>query len=84
MVRGDSVRLQKSGRIRQTHSAGLPKMFKQKAQDNCVYLSSVIAVEHDVRSYAMGDKNVVRKLNLLETLNPCTREFRAPIIKTSK
>jgi hypothetical protein len=43
-----------------------------------------IAVEHDVSSYAMGDKNVLRKLNLLETLNPCAREFRAPIIKTAK
>jgi hypothetical protein len=60
---------------------GLPVMCQPTIQEDRVYLSSLIAAEHDVRSYAIDVENVLTKVKLLETLNPCARGFRALKIK---
>jgi hypothetical protein len=60
---------------------GLPVMCQPIIQEDRVYHSSLIAAEHDVRSYAIDVENVLTKVKLLETLNPCARGFRALKIK---
>jgi len=60
---------------------GLPVMCQPTIQEDRVYLSSLIAAEHDVRSYAIDVENVLTKVKLSETLNPCARGFRALKIK---
>jgi len=60
---------------------GLPLMCQPRLLDDRVYLYSLIASEHDVRSYAVDIEGILRKVNLLETLNPCARGFRALKIK---
>ena len=60
---------------------GLPLMCQPRLLDDRVYLYSLIASEHDVRSYAVDIEGILRKVNLLETLNPCARGFRALRIK---
>ena len=60
---------------------GLPLLCQPIIQEDRVYLSSLIAAEHDVRSYAIDVENVLTKVKLLETLNPCARGFRALKIK---
>ena len=63
---------------------GLPMMCQPRLQDNRVYLYSLIAAEHDVRSYAVDTEDILRKVKLAETLNPCARGFRALQIRTEK
>jgi hypothetical protein len=60
---------------------GLPVMCQPRIQEGRVYLSSLIAAEHDVRSYAIDVENVLTKVKMIETLNPCARGFRALKIK---
>jgi hypothetical protein len=56
---------------------GLPAKCQPRVHDNRVYLYSLIAAEHDVRGYGVDAENVLRKVKLVETLNPCARGFRA-------
>jgi hypothetical protein len=56
---------------------GLPMMCQPREQGSHVCLHSLIAAEHDVRGYAVDVDNVLRKVKLVETLNPCARGFRA-------
>jgi hypothetical protein len=56
---------------------GLPMMCQPRVQGNSVYLSSLIAAEHDVRGFAVDFDDVFRKVKLVEVLNPCARGFRA-------
>ena len=63
---------------------GLPMMCQPRFHDNRVYLYSLIAAEHDVRSYAVDGEDVLRKVKLAETLNPCARGFRALQIRPVK
>jgi hypothetical protein len=60
---------------------GLPHMCQPIVHQNRVYLNSLIAAEHDVRSYAVDAEKILTKVKLLETLNPCARGFRAIKIK---
>jgi hypothetical protein len=60
---------------------GLPSMCQPIVQDNSVYLYSLIGAEHDVRGFAVDVEDVLRKVKLAETLNPCARGFRALKIK---
>jgi hypothetical protein len=60
---------------------GLPYMCQPIVHQDRVYLNSLIAAEHDVRGYAVDAENVLTKVKLLETLNPCARGFRAIRIK---
>jgi hypothetical protein len=36
-----------------------------------------MAAEHDVRGYAECEAELLGKVNIAETLNPCARGFRA-------
>jgi hypothetical protein len=36
-----------------------------------------MAAEHDVRGYAECAEEILNKVNIVETLNPCARGFRA-------
>ena len=60
---------------------GLPLMCQPRVHGDRVYLHSLIAAEHDVRSYAVDAERVLTKVKLSETLNPCARGFRALKIK---
>jgi hypothetical protein len=60
---------------------GLPHMCQPIIQEDRVYLSSLIAAEHDVRGYAVDGEGILTKVKLSETLNPCARGFRALKIK---
>ncbi|MCJ7793823.1 DUF4152 family protein [Candidatus Bathyarchaeota archaeon] len=60
---------------------GLPLLCQPIIQEDRVYLSSLIAAEHDVRGYAVDVEGTLTKVKLAETLNPCARGFRALKIK---
>jgi len=63
---------------------GLPHMCQPTILDDRVYVHSLIAAEHDLRSYASDAEKVLTKVKLSETLNPCARGFRALKIKPLK
>jgi hypothetical protein len=56
---------------------GLPLNCQLTVLDNRVYLHSLIAGEHDLRSYAVDAEGVLKKVKFAETLNPVARGFRA-------
>lgn len=56
---------------------GLPLKCQMRVLSDHVYLHSLIEAEHDVRGYAVDSENVLKKIKLVETLNPCARGFRA-------
>lgn len=56
---------------------GLPSACQLIIAGNNVYLYSLLAAEHDVRGYAEDTERVLGKVNIVETLNPCARGFRA-------
>jgi hypothetical protein len=56
---------------------GLPSMCQHRIAGSRVYLYSLIAAEHDVRGLADDTVGVLNKVNIVETLNPCARGFRA-------
>jgi hypothetical protein len=60
---------------------GLPLMCQSKILNDQVYLDSLISAEHDVRGFAVDGEEILTKVKLSETLNPCARGFRALEIK---
>jgi hypothetical protein len=60
---------------------GLPTKCQHRISGGRVYLYSLMAAEHDVRGYAQDSLGVLSKVNIVETLNPCARGFRALKIK---
>jgi hypothetical protein len=56
---------------------GLPTNCQPIVFGNRVYLNSLLPTEHDVRGYAEDSVGTLKKVNILETLNPCARGFRA-------
>ena len=60
---------------------GLPSKCQPIIAGRRVYLDSLMAAEHDVRGYAEDSLEVLNKVNIAETLNPCARGFRALRIK---
>ena len=60
---------------------GLPSRCQPLVADGKVYLHSLMAAEHDLRGYAEDADDVLSKVNMVETLNPCARGFRALRIK---
>jgi hypothetical protein len=60
---------------------GLPSKCQHRIAGSRVYLHSLMAAEHDVRGYAKCDEEVLNKVNIVETLNPCARGFRSLRIK---
>ena len=63
---------------------GLPLMCQPRLSENQVTLQSLLANEHDVRSYAVDSEGVLTRVKLSETLNPIARGFRALKIKPNK
>jgi len=63
---------------------GLPLKCCLRVQENRVYLYSLKGVEHDVRGYAVDVDKVLRKVKLVETLNPCASGLRALRIKPNQ
>jgi hypothetical protein len=55
---------------------GLPFQCQPKFTQKEVYLCSLMAAEHDVRGYAEDTKDILKKVNTVEQLNPCARGFR--------
>ena len=60
---------------------GLPSACQPRMAGNRVYLFSLLSAEHDVRGYAEDTLGILNKVNIVETLNPCARGFRALRIK---
>jgi hypothetical protein len=61
---------------------GLPSKCQPRLSGNAVYLYSLMAAEHDVKGFAEDLNGVLKKVNIVETLNPCARGFRALKIST--
>jgi hypothetical protein len=60
---------------------GLPSTCQPRMAGNRVCLYLLMSAEHDVRGYAEDTLGVLNKVNIMETLNPCARGFRALKIK---
>jgi hypothetical protein len=60
---------------------GLPSRCQPRIAGRRLYLHSLMASEHDVRGYAEDAGGVLSKVNMVETLNPIARGFRALRIK---
>jgi hypothetical protein len=63
---------------------GLPLNCRSIAYADRVWVQSLIAGEHDLRSYAVDGEKVLTKVKLCETLNPVARGFRALKIVPTK
>jgi hypothetical protein len=61
----------------QTVLLGLPSKCQPRPAEKRVYLLSLIAAEHDVKGYAEDEKEILKKVNITEMLNPVARGFRA-------
>ncbi len=67
---------------KETVLLGLPLMCQPRFLGHQVTLQSLLANEHDVRSYAVDSEGVLTRVKLSETLNPIARGFRAIRIET--
>ncbi|MDH5481493.1 MAG: DUF4152 family protein [Candidatus Bathyarchaeota archaeon] len=67
---------------------GLPSKCQPRISEKRVYLCSLIPAEHDIRGYAEDPKEILKKTNLVEILNPRARGFRTlkitPRVQTQK
>jgi hypothetical protein len=61
----------------QTVVLGLPLKCQPRPVGKRIYLYSLIAAEHDIRGYAEDKKEILKKVNIREMLNPVARGFRA-------
>ncbi|NWF87225.1 DUF4152 family protein [Candidatus Bathyarchaeota archaeon] len=55
---------------------GLPSKCQPRFAEKWVYLYSLMASEHDIRGYADDTKDILKKVNISEMLNPVARGFR--------
>ncbi len=60
----------------QTVLLGLPSKCQPRTAEKGAYLYSLITAEHDIRGYAEDTKEILKKVNITEMLNPCARGFR--------
>ncbi|MBS7621990.1 hypothetical protein KEJ32_07775, partial [Candidatus Bathyarchaeota archaeon] len=58
-----------------------PLKCQPKFKDKSVYVHSLMAAEHDVRGYAEDVEEILKRVNIVEMLNPFARGFR--ILKIS-
>jgi len=56
---------------------GLPTKCQHRTIGNRVYLYSLMATEHDIRGFAEWGDGTLGKVDIVETLNPDARGFRA-------
>jgi hypothetical protein len=55
---------------------GLPSKCQPRLSEKEVYLYSLITAEHDVRGHAEDKLGLLKKVNIMEMLNPVARGFR--------
>jgi hypothetical protein len=55
---------------------GLPSKCQPKQAENKIYLHSLITAEYDIKGYAADAQGILKKVNIMEMLNPCARGFR--------
>jgi hypothetical protein len=67
---------EKTVKENQTILLGLPSKCQPVPSEKRVYLYSLLAAEHDIRGYAEDVKEILKKVNISEMLNPCARGFR--------
>jgi len=68
---------QKVVREKNSMLIGLPSKCQPRLAGEQVHLYSLIGAEHDVRGYADDREGILKKVNIVEMLNPCARGFRA-------
>jgi hypothetical protein len=56
---------------------GLPVNCQPFFVEDKVYLQSLMAGEHELRGFAVDEEDILGKVKLSETFNPCARGFRA-------
>lgn len=56
---------------------GLPSKCQPRLTEKRICLHSLIGAEHDVRGYAEDEEEILKKVNIVDMLNPCARGFRA-------
>jgi len=61
----------------QTVLLGLPSKCQPRSAEKRIYLYSLMAAEHDIKGYAEDKKEILKKVNITEMLNPVARGFRA-------
>ena len=67
---------EKAVKENQTVLLGLPSKCQHILSENRVYLCSLMLAEHDVRGYAEDTKEILKKVNITDMLNPIARGFR--------
>jgi hypothetical protein len=55
---------------------GLPARCSAKIDKNRVILQSLLPAEHDVKGSAKDEEGVLKRVGIVEMLNPCARGFR--------
>jgi len=55
---------------------GLPSKCQPRVAEKRVYLYSLMDAEHDIRGYAEDTGEILKKVNIIEMLNPIARGFR--------
>jgi hypothetical protein len=75
---------EKAFKENQTILLGLPSRCQPRFTEKKVYLYSLLAAEHDIRGYAEGKEEILKKVNIMEMLNPCARGFRTLKITPQK
>jgi hypothetical protein len=67
---------EKAVKENQTILLGLPSKCQPRLNGKSVYLYSLMAAEHDIRGFAEDSKEILKKVNITEMLNPVARGFR--------
>jgi hypothetical protein len=67
---------EKAIKEKQTVLLGLPSKCQPRVAKKRVYLYSLIDAEHDIRGCAEDAEEILKKVNIIEMLNPIARGFR--------
>ncbi|MEM3769790.1 MAG: DUF4152 family protein [Candidatus Bathyarchaeia archaeon] len=67
---------EKAVKEKSTVMLGLPLKCQPRFIENKVYVNSLMAAEHDVKGYAIDNREALKKVNIIEILNPVARGFR--------
>ena len=67
---------EKAIKEKQTVLLGLPSKCQPIVAEKRVYLYSLIDAEHDIKGYAEDTGEILKKVNIIEMLNPIARGFR--------
>lgn len=55
---------------------GLPSKCQPRIHEKICYIHSLMEAEHDIRGYAEDKNEILKKVNIMEMLNPLAREFK--------